>query len=141
VVLDLLRPVAAAGGGSLIAVFGSGGERDTAKRAVMGRIAGERCRLVIATDEDPRGEDPAAILEEIVRGAESAGRRRGDEVLAIADRREAIAAALARARPGDLVLLAGKGHEPTILYADHALPWDEAAVARRALAAMGFGGG
>ncbi|MEI7743192.1 MAG: UDP-N-acetylmuramoyl-L-alanyl-D-glutamate--2,6-diaminopimelate ligase [Chloroflexota bacterium] len=137
VVLDLLAPIARARDGGLIAVFGSGGERDTAKRAVMGRIAGERCRLVVAADEDPRGEDAAAILDEIVRGAEEAGRRRGHDVLAIADRRAAIAAAFERARPGDVVLLAGKGHEPTILYADHALPWDEAAVARELLAAMG----
>jgi len=141
VVLDLLGPVAAAQGGSLITVFGSGGERDTAKRAAMGRIAGERCRIVIAADEDPRGEDRHAIIGEIVRGAEAAGRRRGEDVLAIADRREAIATAFARARPGDLVLLAGKGHEPTILYADHAIPWDEAGVARELLAAMGFAGG
>jgi UDP-N-acetylmuramoyl-L-alanyl-D-glutamate--2,6-diaminopimelate ligase len=139
-VLDLLAPLAGARGGGLIAVFGSAGERDTAKRAVMGRIAGERCRLVVATDEDPRGEDRDAIIDEIVRGAEDAGRRRGVDVLAVADRRDAIAAALGRARPGDVVLLAGKGHEPTILYADHALPWDEAAVARETLAAMGFAG-
>jgi UDP-N-acetylmuramoyl-L-alanyl-D-glutamate--2,6-diaminopimelate ligase len=139
-VLDLLAPVAAAGGGGLIAVFGSGGERDTAKRAAMGRIAGERCRLVVATDEDPRGEDRDAIIGEIVRGAESAGRRRGDDVLAVADRRAAIAAAFERARRGDVVLLAGKGHEPTILYADHAIPWDEAAAARETLAAMGWTG-
>ena len=139
-VLDLLAPVAAARGGAMIAVFGSAGERDTAKRAVMGRIAGERCRVVVATDEDPRGEDRHAIIEEIVRGAEAAGRRRGVDVLAIADRREAVRAAFARARSGDVVLLAGKGHEPTILYADADLPWDEAGVAREELAAMGFGG-
>ncbi len=137
-VLDLLAPVAAARGGGLIAVFGSAGERDTAKRAVMGRIAGERCRLVVAADEDPRGEDRDAIVEEIVRGAASAGRRRGIDVLGIVDRHEAVAAALERARPGDVVLLAGKGHEPTILYADHAIPWDEAAVAREILAGMGW---
>ncbi len=140
-VLDLLAPIATAGGGGLIAVFGSGGERDTAKRAVMGRIAGERCRLVVATDEDPRGEDRHAIVDEIVRGAESAGRRRGVDVLGIADRREAVSAAFERARPGDVVLLAGKGHEPTILYADHAIPWDEATVARETLAAMGWPAG
>jgi UDP-N-acetylmuramoyl-L-alanyl-D-glutamate--2,6-diaminopimelate ligase len=138
-VLDLLAPLAAARGGSLVAVFGSGGERDTAKRGRMGRIAGERCRLVVATDEDPRGEDRFAIIDEIVGGAEAAGKRRGVDVLAIADRREAIGAAFERARPGDLVLLAGKGHEPTILYSDHAIPWDEAAVARETLRAMGFG--
>jgi UDP-N-acetylmuramoyl-L-alanyl-D-glutamate--2,6-diaminopimelate ligase len=139
-VLELLAPLAAARGGGLVVVFGSAGERDTAKRAQMGRIAGERSRLVIATDEDPRGEDPAAIVDEIVRGAESAGRRRGVDVLGIPDRRAAIEAAFERARPGDIVLLAGKGHEPTILYADHALPWDEARVARETLAAMGWRG-
>jgi UDP-N-acetylmuramoyl-L-alanyl-D-glutamate--2,6-diaminopimelate ligase len=138
VVLDLLAPVAAGRGGELIAVFGSGGERDTAKRALMGRIAGERCRLVVVTDEDPRGEDRAAIVDEIVRGAESVGRRPGEDVLGIPDRGRAIAAAFERARPGDIVLLAGKGHEPTILYADHAIPWDEAAVARETLRAMGW---
>jgi UDP-N-acetylmuramoyl-L-alanyl-D-glutamate--2,6-diaminopimelate ligase len=141
IVLDLLAPLAAQRGGALIAVFGSAGERDTAKRAVMGRVAGERCRLVVATDEDPRGEDPSAILDEIVRGAEAAGRRRGTDVLAIGDRRAAIAAAFERARPGDIVLLAGKGHEPTILYRDGALPWDEAAVVREVLASLGFGEG
>jgi UDP-N-acetylmuramoyl-L-alanyl-D-glutamate--2,6-diaminopimelate ligase len=139
-VLDLLAPVAAARGGGLVAVFGSGGERDTAKRGQMGRIAGERCRLVVATDEDPRGEDRDAIVDEIVRGAEAAGRHRGVDVLAIPDRRTAIEAAFERARPGDVVLLAGKGHEPTILYADHALPWDEAAIARETLGAMGWAG-
>jgi UDP-N-acetylmuramoyl-L-alanyl-D-glutamate--2,6-diaminopimelate ligase len=107
----------------------------------MGRIAGERCRLVVAADEDPRGEDRHAIVEEIVRGAEAAGRRRGTDVLGIVDRREAVAAAFERARPGDVVLLAGKGHEPTILYADHAIGWDEAAVARELLATMGWSEG
>ncbi len=139
-VLDLLSPVATARGGGLVAVFGSAGERDVAKRAAMGRIAGERCRLVVATDEDPRGEPPEAIVDAIARGAEGAGRRRGIDVLAIPDRRLAIEAAFEQARPGDVVLLAGKGHEPTILYADHALPWDEAGVAREVLAAMGFAG-
>ena len=106
----------------------------------MGRIAAERCRLVVATDEDPRGEDREAIVDEIVRGAEAAGARRGVDVLAIADRREAIAAAFERADPGDVVLLAGKGHEATILYADGPIPWDEAAVAREVLAAHGLPG-
>ncbi len=138
-VLDLLAPIAVAQGGGLVAVFGSGGERDTAKRAQMGRIAGERCRLVVATDEDPRGEDRLAIIREIVGGAERAGRRIGVDVLAVPDREAAIRAAFERARPGDIVLLAGKGHEPTILYADHAIPWDEAAVARETLASMGWG--
>jgi UDP-N-acetylmuramoyl-L-alanyl-D-glutamate--2,6-diaminopimelate ligase len=106
----------------------------------MGRVAGERCRLVIATDEDPRGEDRHAIIEGIVAGAEAAGRTRGTDVLAVPDRRTAIREAFGRARPGDVVLLAGKGHEQAILYADGDLPWDEAAVAREELAALGHGG-
>ena len=138
-VLDLLAPVAAARGGGLIAVFGSAGERDTVKRPMMGRIAGERCRLVVVTDEDPRGEDPAAIHDEIAAGAEAAGRRRGVDLLLIGDRPAAIAAAIERARPGDIVLLAGKGHERSIEYADGARPYDEHAAALAALAALGYG--
>ncbi len=136
-VLDLLAPAAAARGGGLIAVFGSAGERDTAKRPQMGRIAGERARLVVVTDEDPRGEDRDAILDDIARGAEAAGRRRGQDLLLIADRRDAIAAALEAARPGDIVLLAGKGHERSIIGADGERPWNERAVAEELLAAMG----
>ena len=139
-VLDELG-AALAPGGSLIAVFGSAGERDVEKRPMMGRIAAERCRLVVITDEDPRGEDAEAILREIGAGAEAAGRAIGKDVLLIADRRLAIREALAAARPGDSVLLAGKGHEATILYADHAEPWDEAAEARSALAELGYAGG
>ena len=94
----------------------------------MGRVAGERCRLVILTDEDPRGEDRMAILEAIAAGAEAAGLRRGEGLLLVPDRAEAISVALGRARPGDVVLLAGKGHEKTIEVAGGEIPWDEAAV-------------
>jgi UDP-N-acetylmuramoyl-L-alanyl-D-glutamate--2,6-diaminopimelate ligase len=139
-VLDLLAPAVAARGGGLIAVFGSAGERDTAKRAQMGRIAGERCRVVVLTDEDPRGEDRMAILEEVARGAEATGRRRGGDLLIIPDRRDAIAAAFDAARPGDVVLLAGKGHERSIIGPDGAAPWDERAVAGQLLAEMGYRG-
>jgi UDP-N-acetylmuramoyl-L-alanyl-D-glutamate--2,6-diaminopimelate ligase len=139
-VLDLLAPGVAARGGALIAVFGSAGERDTAKRPTMGRIAGERCRLVVVTDEDPRGEDREAILDEIARGAEAAGKRRGHDLLLIADRRAAIAAAFEAARPSDVVLLAGKGHERSIIGRAGAVPWDEAAVAREVLAEQGHAG-
>jgi UDP-N-acetylmuramoyl-L-alanyl-D-glutamate--2,6-diaminopimelate ligase len=138
-VLDLLAPTAAARGGGLIVVFGSAGERDRGKRPLMGRVAGERCRLVVVTDEDPRGEDRAAILEEIAAGAVATGRRRDVDLLLIADRPAAIEAAFSRARPGDVVLLAGKGHERTIEYADHDEPWDERAVAEAVLRGLGFG--
>jgi len=136
-VLELLAPVAAARGGGLIAVFGSAGERDVAKRSMMGRIAGQRCRLVIATDEDPRGEDREAIIDEIARGAEAAGRRRDHDLLLIPDRRAAIAAAIERARPGDIVLLAGKGHERSIIGSAGPVAWDERRAALDALAALG----
>ena len=137
-VLDDLAGLVGPGGGR-IAVFGSAGERDVAKRALQGRVAGERCRLVIATDEDPRGEDPMVILEQIASGAEAAGMRRGVDLLLVPDRRAAIAAAIGRARPGDVVLLAGKGHERSIIYAGSELPWDERGVAEGCLAAAGYG--
>ncbi len=137
-VLDLLAPAAAARGGGLIAVFGSAGERDTAKRPQMGRIAGERARLVVVTDEDPRGEDREAILDEIARGAEAAGKRRGGDLQVIADRRTAIATAFEAARPGDIVLLAGKGHEQSIIGPDGEQPWDERATALELLAELGY---
>ena len=121
-----------------IAVFGSAGERDTAKRPQMGRIAGERARIVVVTDEDPRGEDRQAILDEIARGAEAAGRRRDHDLLVIADRRAAIEAAFERARPGDIVLLAGKGHEQAIIGPDGPQPWDERAEAEAALRRAGL---
>jgi UDP-N-acetylmuramoyl-L-alanyl-D-glutamate--2,6-diaminopimelate ligase len=135
--LDVLAPLVT-GDGGLIAVFGSAGERDVAKRAIQGRVAGERCRLVVVTDEDPRGEDPVAILAQIAEGARGAGLRRDDNLLLVPDREEAIRAAFARARPGDVVLLAGKGHERSILYADHERPWDERAVAERLLGELGY---
>jgi UDP-N-acetylmuramoyl-L-alanyl-D-glutamate--2,6-diaminopimelate ligase len=137
-VLDNLAPLAAAGGGGLVAVFGSAGERDTLKRPMMGRVAGERARLVVVTDEDPRGEDRQGILEEIAEGAERAGRRRGHDLLLIPDRAAAIEAAFEQARSGDVVLLAGKGHERTIETSGAALPWNEAEAARRALASLGY---
>lgn len=139
VALEALAPTARAGGGGLVAVFGSAGERDRAKRPLMGRIAAERCRLVVLTDEDPRGEDRMAILEEIAAGAEAVGRRRGRDLLLVPDRRSAIRAAFERARPGDVVLLAGKGHERSIIGPSGPEPWDERAEAERALRELGYG--
>jgi UDP-N-acetylmuramoyl-L-alanyl-D-glutamate--2,6-diaminopimelate ligase len=138
-VLDLLAPVAAARGGGVIAVFGSAGERDTAKRPIMGRIAAERCRLVVVTDEDPRDEDRDAILEAIAAGAEAAGAQRDRDLLVVADRRQAIGSALERARPGDTVLLAGKGHETSIIGPNGPVAWDERAETEAALHALGYG--
>jgi UDP-N-acetylmuramoyl-L-alanyl-D-glutamate--2,6-diaminopimelate ligase len=139
-VLDILAPVAAARGGGLIVVFGSAGERDTDKRPMMGRIAAERTRLVVVTDEDPRGEDREAILDDIARGAEQVGANRGHDLLLIADRPAAIEAAFERARPGDVVLLAGKGHEHSIIGLDGPVAYDERTTALDALARLGFAG-
>jgi UDP-N-acetylmuramoyl-L-alanyl-D-glutamate--2,6-diaminopimelate ligase len=138
-VLDLLAPVAASRGGGVIALFGSAGERDTAKRPIMGRIAAERCRIVVVTDEDPRDEDRDVILDAIARGAEDAGARRDVDLLVIADRRQAIAVALERAHPGDIVLLAGKGHERSIIGANGPVAWNERGEAEAALRAIGHG--
>jgi len=126
--------------GQVIAVFGSAGERDRAKRPLQGAIAGRFCDLVIVTDEDPRLEDRAAIIAEIAAGAEAAGKRIGETCLCIPNRALAIRTAFAHARPGDIVLLLGKGHEGSIIYGTTPVPWDEAAEARRALAELGYGG-
>jgi UDP-N-acetylmuramoyl-L-alanyl-D-glutamate--2,6-diaminopimelate ligase len=138
VLADLASPAAASGGG-LIAVFGSAGDRDVVKRPLMGEVAGRRCRIVVLADEDPRGEDPLAILEAIAAGAEAAGKRRGDDLFLIPDRAAAIAHAFALAGPGDIVVLAGKGHEKTIEMRHGVQAWDEASEARAALARLGHG--
>jgi UDP-N-acetylmuramoyl-L-alanyl-D-glutamate--2,6-diaminopimelate ligase len=135
-VLRVLRPLAT---GQLIAVFGSAGERDPTKRAPMGRVAAELADVSIVTDEDPRLEDPRAINEQIADGARAAGARDGEDLLVIDDRPAAIARAVGIARAGDVILLAGKGHEQTIIYGTEGRWWDEKEVARRALRDAGYG--
>ena len=115
--------------GRLLLVFGCGGDRDKAKRPAMGRVAAAEADQVWVTSDNPRGEDPAAIAGEIVSGME--GRAPQVEL----DRRCAIAAALADARPGDLVLIAGKGHETTQTIGDRVLPFDDRVVASELLGA------
>ena len=135
-VLRMLRPVTH---GRLIAVFGSAGERDPTKRPAMGRVGAELADLTVVTDEDPRLEDPRAINEAIADGARAAGAVDGESLMVIDDRREAISHAIGLAREGDVVLLAGKGHETSIFYGGAKLPWDDREVARDALAAAGWG--
>jgi UDP-N-acetylmuramoyl-L-alanyl-D-glutamate--2,6-diaminopimelate ligase len=136
-VMSMLRPLAK---GQLIAVFGSAGERDRQKRPIQGRIAAEYCDLVVITDEDPRDEDRNAIIEEIAAGARAAGKREGAGYLTIPDRAVAIRTAFERARPGDVVMLLGKGHESCIYYeGGRKLPWLERAEAERALRDLGYG--
>ncbi|MCG8351826.1 MAG: UDP-N-acetylmuramoyl-L-alanyl-D-glutamate--2,6-diaminopimelate ligase [Chloroflexales bacterium] len=135
-VLGMLRPLTQ---GRLIAVFGSAGERDRTKRPLQGAIAARYCDFLVLTDEDPRGEDRMVIITEIAAGVEQAGKSIKRDYLPIPDRAAAIRTALAAARPGDLVLLLGKGHEGNIIYADHTLHWDEMAEARAALREIGYG--
>jgi UDP-N-acetylmuramoyl-L-alanyl-D-glutamate--2,6-diaminopimelate ligase len=120
--------------GRLIVVFGAGGDRDQGKRGPMGQVAAELADLVIVTDDNPRGEDPAAIRAAIMQGA-------GANAREIGDRRSAIAAAVAEAKAGDIVLVAGKGHEQGQIVgaadAMRVLPFDDVTVARECAAAEG----
>jgi len=112
--LDALRPYVRA---RLIVVFGCGGDRDTGKRPLMGAVAGDRADAVIVTDDNPRGEAPKKIRAQIMKSL--------PEALEIGDRAEAIAAAIAEARDGDLVLIAGKGHETGQIVGDRVIPFSD----------------
>jgi UDP-N-acetylmuramoyl-L-alanyl-D-glutamate--2,6-diaminopimelate ligase len=134
---------AAAGGARLICVFGCGGDRDKGKRPLMGRAAGERADLVVATSDNPRSEDPRAILAQIEPGFLQAGcgkleadrARKGARGYCVEpDRRAAIELAAACARNGDAVLIAGKGHESYQVVGTETRPFDDRVEARRALA-------
>jgi UDP-N-acetylmuramoyl-L-alanyl-D-glutamate--2,6-diaminopimelate ligase len=118
--------------GRLIVVFGCGGDRDRAKRPLMGEAATRIADLSFITSDNPRSEDPAAIVSEVEVGA----RRGSGEFRSVVDRREAIADALASARPGDVVLVAGKGHEQGQQFADRTLPFDDRDVVREHLEAL-----
>ncbi|QQO10901.1 UDP-N-acetylmuramoyl-L-alanyl-D-glutamate--2,6-diaminopimelate ligase [Breznakiella homolactica] len=128
------------GGGRIISVFGSAGERDTKKRPAQGRIAAEWSDMVVLCDEDPRGEVPMAILEEIAAGCLEAGEKMKKDatLFLIPGRPEAIRRAFSLARAGDLVLLLGKGHENSIIYAEKTVSYDEITEAETALAEMGY---
>ena len=129
----VLRELRAATECRLWVVFGSAGERDVEKRAVMGEVAGRLADRIVVTDEDPRGEDPVAICEAIASGAVRGGARRGETLHVVPDRAEAIALAVDGAEPGDTVLFAGKGHESSIVQATGPVPWDERAAVAAAL--------
>ncbi len=121
--IEALRPHTA---GRLITLFGAGGDRDAGKRPLMGQVASDLSDVVIVTDDNPRGEDPAAIRAAILAGTPGAQE--------IGGRRDAIARAIAQAQPGDIVLLAGKGHEQGQIIGDRVLPFDDVAVARECAA-------
>lgn len=119
----------------LIHVLGSaGGGRDVARRPILGRMAGERADVAVVTNEDPYDDDPRLIIEQVAAGAREAGKKEGETLFLVDDRREAIRKAVALALPGDVVLLTGKGAEQAIVGRGGKLqPWDERKVARELL--------
>ena len=123
---------AVSSGGELICVFGCGGDRDRGKRPEMGRLAARLADRVVVTSDNPRNEDPAAIASQIVHGIRDTGNRRYSVEL---DRSAAIATTIAEARAGDVVLLAGKGHESYQERSGVRQPFLDAEHAARALAA------
>ncbi len=125
-VLDMLKPYAT---GRLISVFGCGGDRDAGKRPMMGRISADRADVTIVTDDNPRSEEPALIRKTILAAAPGARE--------IGDRAEAIGAAVAMLKPGDVLVIAGKGHEEGQIVGKIVLPFSDHAVARAAILKAG----
>ncbi|MGI4826912.1 MAG: UDP-N-acetylmuramoyl-L-alanyl-D-glutamate--2,6-diaminopimelate ligase [Janthinobacterium lividum] len=130
--IRLARESVAAQGGRVITVFGCGGDRDKTKRPKMGRAAGEESDLVVVTSDNPRSERPMDIIHEALRGV----RETPTTFLVEEDRRVAIEVALRKARRGDIVLIAGKGHEKQQIFADGAVPFDDVAEAGAVLATL-----
>jgi UDP-N-acetylmuramoyl-L-alanyl-D-glutamate--2,6-diaminopimelate ligase len=131
----LARQMTAQSGSRIITLFGCGGDRDRTKRPKMGQVAGQGSDFVVATSDNPRSEEPRAILAEIEPALKASGVR----YIVEPDRAEAICLALKEARPHDVVLLAGKGHEKEQILADGTIPFDDAEVALSELAELGYG--
>jgi UDP-N-acetylmuramoyl-L-alanyl-D-glutamate--2,6-diaminopimelate ligase len=124
-------------GGRVLTLFGCGGDRDRTKRPRMGQAAGEGSDFVVVTSDNPRSEEPAAIIAEILPGVVATGVRYAVE----ADRAGAIALVLGEAIAGDVVLIAGKGHEKQQILREGAVFFDDSEVALSALRALGYGEG
>jgi UDP-N-acetylmuramoyl-L-alanyl-D-glutamate--2,6-diaminopimelate ligase len=124
--------------GKVITLFGCGGDRDRAKRPLMGEAVGKGSDFVILTSDNPRSEDPLAIMNDAVVGLQRGLQRSGAKYSMEPDRRKAIAVALQHATPGDIVLLAGKGHEKVQVTREGTIPFDDIEVARENLQALGY---
>ncbi|HVM10030.1 MAG TPA: UDP-N-acetylmuramoyl-L-alanyl-D-glutamate--2,6-diaminopimelate ligase [Acidimicrobiales bacterium] len=124
-------------GARVMVVFGCGGDRDPTRRPLMGEAAARHADVVVVTSDNPRSESPAAIVTAVAEGARKAGAR---DLRVVEDRREAIESTIADARPGDVIVIAGKGHETGQIVGGEVLPFDDAEVAREALRAAGYGG-
>ena len=136
-VATALQALRGATSGRLITVLGCGGDRDPGKRPAMGAAAAAGSDVLVVTDDNPRSEDPAAIRAAMLAGVADVPVDRRAEVLEVAGRRDALAAAVALAAPGDTLLVAGKGHETGQEVAGTVHPFDDRAVLREVLAAMG----
>lgn len=134
-VLRAARPLADAHGGRVLCAFGCGGDRDRSKRPLMGSVVAKLADVFVVTSDNPRSEDPDAIIGEILEGV-SATRTEGPDAT-LPDRREAISWVLREARPGDVVVIAGKGHETGQEFKDHTIPFDDRIVAREVLEEIG----
>jgi UDP-N-acetylmuramoyl-L-alanyl-D-glutamate--2,6-diaminopimelate ligase len=130
---NVLRMIRAVSRGRIIVVFGAAGERDPGRRRGIARAVAEAADYAMITNEDPRGEDPEAILDEIAAALKSMGWSEKRKFWRELDRRQAIEMAFARAAPGDTVLLAGKATEPSIVIGTTHWPWDERRIARELL--------
>ena len=137
-VLTEARNMAQGNDGRVLCVFGCGGDRDRTKRPQMGMVAARLADVVIVTSDNPRSEDPMAIIDEVLRGVVEVKGESADHVMP--DRRESIATALGLASRGDVVVIAGKGHETGQQFADHTIDFDDREVARDELIAMGWSG-
>jgi UDP-N-acetylmuramoyl-L-alanyl-D-glutamate--2,6-diaminopimelate ligase len=131
-VLRAARPLAAGDGGRVIVAFGCGGDRDRGKRPLMGEACTRLADLTIVTSDNPRSEDPLAIIAEIEPGAA----RGGGRYVVEPDRRAAIALAVASASPGDVVVIAGKGHETGQEFADRTIDFDDRVIAAEELRSL-----
>jgi UDP-N-acetylmuramoyl-L-alanyl-D-glutamate--2,6-diaminopimelate ligase len=130
-IIAVAREFVAHRGGRVITMFGCGGDRDRSKRPLMGHAAGAGSDVAVLTSDNPRGEDTLAIIDQVLPGLSGTAAT----VIVEPDRHHAIELAIAQARPGDLVLLAGKGHEKTQTIGDRVIPFDDVAIARQLLQA------
>jgi UDP-N-acetylmuramoyl-L-alanyl-D-glutamate--2,6-diaminopimelate ligase len=136
---NVLRAARGLASGRLLVVFGAGGDRDRSKRPAMGRVAAEHADVALITSDNPRTEDPMAIIRAVEAGHRAAACRTAYDI--VEDRAQAIYTALERARAGDVVVIAGKGHEPYQIIGERRYPFDDRQVARQALRTLGYGPG
>jgi UDP-N-acetylmuramoyl-L-alanyl-D-glutamate--2,6-diaminopimelate ligase len=136
----LLAAVRPGTAGRVITVLGCGGDRDRSKRPLMGAAAARGSDLLVVTDDNPRSEDPGAIRAAMLAGALAVPAAERGEVVEIGDRRAAVAAAVGQARPGDAVVIAGKGHEQGQQVGGEVYPFDDRAVLRAAIDGLAAGG-